>query len=968
MITGQVPQSALNIYDPVIVRVLLLAAVVRCEQTANNGYSRNDQLQYGDILRPPPPPPLPILPVPFHGGSGRHQHNYDFTSPYQVPPPQQPPQNLPSPPISPPSDFKFPAPFYKQYNFNFVPAPQPFSTTPSPTMFQKVSQWLFPSQQTANNMGVNTYNIPVKKECNPCNLAPWIPVIRYDLSSKNQQNIISTYGPPTQTASVSSYNTIQTLPQRFNAQPLDQSQSQILNNNNFHSNYGPPSLKHIDESNSVSSTYGPPSQTYSIPTSQIPQKYTNNINTNPSTNTFGKSYFDVVSINSGPSFQGGYPSSSYGGPTSSYKVPPSIYVTQPTISTNKHNSPSKNSFVVEDLVSTHKPSLELQLPKVDQPTGFRNSYGEPIVNTYALDVPYSVSATAAETSKVKTEVLPNADFLSSQNVSLALANPAPFTLNKGRNIHTLQPIALPNLSVSPLPPIFNARPFRPLPFKYPSNIIQSINLMDHKAKNVNITKSVPIAEFIHSIEYPTTIIQSPIIDLEVTKNINHTKAFRDIQNSFIIDNISDISPQASEDHLSATKSNPDSSFETTGADYGNDLYENAMPSDLKYQYSVPSNHKPPFADLRGVKDEDVDRYRTEANLQHIDSPLLYLKPSAPHKDFKSFVSASVPNNTRVEFEMYDDHPTTLTNLISASPNFLLGNITEPSQKVVNKNEKPENINRSKLVQIIVPYFSGNNEHSIDYYDVNGWSIDTGKGFQARKAQSNLEYNVSKVTTEIYKVSSTEATTTTATDNSNTERMNTDPPFDIIQLQHNIDDWTQQEYSKHNKAQERSRSGENYAKKIPDDYFTTLNPVTTSPTEMEYFDFYDHEGSSSIHYAVTENKTNVLPFVGKGSPFKQPNSIDYSKVNHDSAKNDEIHDDQRLRIYTAASKFRKSTTTPPPWSEIQTSISPLTQEKVYVVTSKPWQETVTSRNGLDSIHDERSAISKNNDDMPFKSPS
>ncbi|XP_072941521.1 uncharacterized protein [Epargyreus clarus] len=985
-----------------ILRILLVAVVSRCKCDSTNGYNHgngNTASQIGDLLKPPPLPQLSSLaPVPFRGG-GRARQNVDVGFQY-LPPPLPP-----APPIASSTDFKFPAPFYKQYNFNFVPPPQPFATTPSPSIFQKVSGWLFPSKEVSYETGLTgTGSIaPIKKDCNPCNLVPWIPVIRYEGGSKNIQHSISpTYGPPSPTAFTSIQNIGQYTPPSLNTNNYDQRQ-QSFSTGVPHEVYGPPKqIKPLSNSfRSLSSTYGPPSPTHVLPILQE----------NSITNTYSLSSnsYDLPSSSYGtPSTPTGHPSSSYSLPgsissipSSTYRPPTSSFVSSPydntpyLLSTTTYSPISPNYYpdvVNKELPSQSdvevleglKPATELELPNVSSPTGFKNSYGDLITNTYALDIPYSVSATAAESNKIKTEVLPyESKKLNTPNISVALANPAPFTLNRGRNIHTLQPVALPNLSVSPLPPIFNARPFRTVSTQYSTNIGNSINFMQQATNNINVAKSVPIVEFIHSIEYPTTVIQSPIIDIGTSKSSNQTKDYRHIQNHFIIDQVKDISSQASEDHISAAKSQQDASFESTGTDFGNDLYEVGLPLGLNPNSQIPSNHKPDFADLRGVKDEDVDKYRTESNLQNIDSPLLYLKPSAPHKNYENFVTLPSPGKDN-EYEIYDDIPSTtsppqqstLTSAWDESKTYF-SDLSPPT-------EEEDEANHAKVIQIIVPYTTGQKD------DIKSWSKDwetPQEDFLARKVQSNTEnYSYSPSTsTEIYNLGiTTEVPPVTISEHNDADRLNDqatpndlydvkEPPFDIIKLQHTIDNWTQQEYSnsKYFRMPQKVRSNEIYAKQIPDDYFTTtMNPVTNYVTGNNNYnyDFYDHEVSSSIQHTVTDNKNGSF-----NKPQKEYNTIERTKSEYNSGKSEIPDEFKTLHIYTAASSFRTSTTTPAPWSEVQTSISPLTKEKVYVVTSKPWHEKPKAPEyDYDTETFESKKTSTDNtasesDGLPFKSP-
>lgn len=982
-----------------ILPVLLFIAATRCKCDSINGYrNTNGASQFGEILKPPPPPPLsPIAPVPFHLGPGRLQRqNADAGYQYQPPPP-------PPPPLPPSADFKFPAPFYKQYNFNFVPPPQPFSTTPSPSLFNKVSSWLFPSQQTGYDLGSNGA-APVKKDCNPCNLVPWIPVIRYNLGA--QKNVLPssnpTYGPPSPTAYPNIHNALD-----FKSQPFQNPQHSLpqLSTGVPHAVYGPPALSQVSTL-IPSSTYRPPISTYGPPISTYgPPSPTHFVSIpSPNSNSLNSPYISSSTSFSAPSSSYGVPSSTYGAPSASIRHPSSTYSissspqgissTSYSISSSSFATPSpsygppstifatatplyepeilNNQLPPQNDVEVFKhPSEELQLPKVTTPTTFKNSYGEPISNSYIADIPYPVSATAAESMKIKTEVLPNSTNLATPNVSLA--NPAPFSLNRGRNIHTLQPVALPNLSVSPLPPIFNARPFRPQP-NFSSLLVKDINSIQTNSNNVKIEQSVPLGDFTHSIDYPASFVQSPLIEVEAPKVYNQTKAYRNIPNAFIVNRIKDISSQASEDHVSATKDLQDSSFESTGADVGNDLYDSVIPLGFK-QTNVPKNHKSQFADLRGVKDEDVDKYRTESNLQTIDSPLLYLKPSAPHKESGNFVLAiSTPTNDH-DYELYDDIPTTPSPHLSTHSSAWDESGNDYSDGSQPPTAAQESVERPKIVQIIVPYTSGRSPGDWDYTQ----EIE----YQARKIPTNTEKTITSTVTESYYNSpstTTEESAEAETDSYESERINTaailndlydvkEPPFDIIKLQHTIDDWTEQEYSEHYKSQQKSRGSEKYAKKIPDEYFTSTMPTNyvTATNDYNYI-IDDHEVSSSIQHSVTDDKNSTY-----SRPLKEYNIIDRPKTRHSSSKNDEEREVQKLHIYTAASTFRSTTTTPAPWGKILTSISPLTKEKVYVVTSKPWREARNITNewyGIEPFESKRTNADNDvtaSDNLPFKSP-
>ncbi|XP_068628216.1 uncharacterized protein [Battus philenor] len=976
--------------------IIIIVTLARCNSEPisrysyinGNGYvNGNSPSQFGDLLKPPPPS-LPIAPVPFYGGKAQRQikdlgYHYQATS------------SPAAPSVPPPSDFKFPAPFYKQYNFNFVPPPQPFTTTPSPTFFQKISGWIFPSQQSAasaHNLNIES----IKKDCNPCNQVPWIPVIKYNLGDKSiRQSHSPTYGPPSPTALAQ--NVAQYRPQPFNIPSHNQKPNHVsFTTPNIHQSVQ-------DQSKFSGSAFGNPSVTYGTPSVRQQISFASQ---NPSSSVYSlpsPSYgFPQLSVQQSTlSLSGHVPPSEVF--SSTYK--PTSYITPvhsleavsqaTTISPVKHHtyfpnlqqnqSPIENDFEILKAIS---PPDNQELPKVSYSTGFKNSYGEDISNSNGLDVSYSFTSMGAESSKIKTRVAPDNILKSFEpNISVALANPAPFTLNKGRNIHTLQPVALPNLSVSPLPPIFNARPFRPIiSTTLPSAILNGLNYLKKSPNSVIVTQSVPITEFVHSIEYPTTIIESPVIDIDATKSSDQNKAYRTIPNSYVIDEARDISPQASEDHISSAKVNNDFSFETTGAEVGNTLFDNNFPTDMRQDSYVPTNHKPEFADLRGIKDVDVDRYRTESNLQSIDSPLLYLKPSAPHKNFENFLHpVSTPLTTSTsqnEYEIYDDVSTTPapTQYTTSSDD----DINTNHRDLLSSQDGRQN--KAKIVQIIVPYITEqgqrNNNKELSPITQTHQHSSTDDDFLGRKVPSFTEAAIQNTVTETSTVPNTtieQSSTVTEYYDSELKNIPTasndfydvkEPPFDIIKLQHTIDDWTEQEYSNHYATPDRTRSNEKYAKQIPDEYFTTVNPNDLQDhTTIDYnYDDYDHEGSSSVQHSITETRNSTFSKL-----TKEYNVIDKTKNKFLSEKGETDSDDvQKLRIYTAASSFRGTTATPAPWGSIQTSISPLTKEKVYVVTSKPWRDKsdTTKETNQESDRLESKKVGDDKiitDDFLFKSP-
>lgn len=181
------------------------------------------------------------------------------------------------------------------------------------------------------------------------------------------------------------------------------------------------------------------------------------------------------------------------------------------------------------------------------------------------------------------------------------------------------------------------------------------------------------------------------------------------------------------------------------------------------------------------------------------------------------------------------------------------------------------------------------------------------------------------------------------------------PFDIIRLQKNIDDWTEQEFSNSILTiQKASTSGKLVpSKNIPSEYLTTQpynknsQAVTTIKPTSEAF--YDHEAAGSntkisraenkdidTNLIITETTTfptttetlTTLP-IETTTPIKTtiPNT-----TNHTSTTEKNIN--EILAALSEKLKFPVATPNPM-WEKLQVSISPLTKEKVYVVTPQPW---------------------------------
>ncbi|KAJ3657776.1 hypothetical protein Zmor_009558 [Zophobas morio] len=123
------------------------------------------------------------------------------------------------------------------------------------------------------------------------------------------------------------------------------------------------------------------------------------------------------------------------------------------------------------------------------------------------------------------------------------------------------------------------------------------------------------------------------------------------------------------------------------------------------------------------------------------------------------------------------------------------------------------------------------------------------------------------------------------------------PFDVISLQNNIDDWTQQSFSKTIRDEKVSTSSKFVpSKKIPDEFFTTQYPESTTGG-------FDHEQAGS------------------------------------SQKETKVDDDIETNLIITT---ESTTTIKPSWDPSKVTVSPLTKERVYIVTPQPLSYRTTPR--------------------------
>ncbi|XP_054269422.1 uncharacterized protein LOC128990834 [Macrosteles quadrilineatus] len=165
--------------------------------------------------------------------------------------------------------------------------------------------------------------------------------------------------------------------------------------------------------------------------------------------------------------------------------------------------------------------------------------------------------------------------------------------------------------------------------------------------------------------------------------------------------------------------------------------------------------------------------------------------------------------------------------------------------------------------------------------------------------------------------------------------------DIARLQKNIDNWTAEGYKQNSPSV-------NFipvtpithifnSKKIPDEYLTSTEPSTSFNTSQEHYETYrhnfdsDHEGAESQKHQVKVHPETHSKDVDQSEDTTETVesllnswSLLDTKMAAPSSTTEEIVT-QESQSTDATSKV---------WEKIQVSISPLTNEKVYVVTPVP----------------------------------
>lgn len=527
----------------------------------------------------------------------------------------------------------------------------------------------------------------------------------------------------------------------------------------------------------------------------------------------------------------------------------------------------------------------------------------------------------------------------------------------------LIPIPIPNLSITPIPPIFASKPFRSAyrfnpnqdsqqgiyTKKFPSSIqdllppqvpTDSYGTSAISNSDIEIIRSVSLGEYTSSIEYPPAIIQSPVIDLtenrQNQKNIYASAAtsqseyitepivVNDEQPIFATDNY----PAASSHNRTADNDDDDDNYEqivhfrtTTVSDF---VLETTTVAAAEDGNTAKESNVQFLASIQTDAQQKQNDRETPKDL--LDTPLYYVKKTsvAPQE----FRLTTLP---KLDYSSWQ--PSTIIGLTSptARPFAISTNHTSPlTSKSLNDRLPPIVIGRPidkkpKQIQIIIPYTTKNQPRpfrKVQNFDPSsGWSYNSND-FHDSQESKVVEATVTTEKPFTVSPSTPQRRTTkylTKIHASNLRELlakegGAKTTVDLSKLQKNIDGWTEQEFSMlPNRASTISLRGQ--PKIIPSDYFTSTVPsvfrrVTTT--------------------MAPDADTTVEPLFSDEPYGKKPGIVS-SVFDNNGLMAQQDAATMRLAKSSRGSVFNSSNLF---WQNLKMAISPITKERVYVVTPQP----------------------------------
>lgn len=830
------------------------------------------------------------------------------------------------------------------------------------SFMSKLASWLFPfggaDNKADDTIAAETnsraqYLPPTqgRAKCNPCNSVPWVP-----MASKQNGNTVLHFKPPTggypsSSSHSSNYNTHSLIPpQSFHREPQAYD--------------GPPPPSNAHEAPPHIS-YGGPSQQYGPPQSSSHETHPDNMYGAPSQQygpppSDGHGDSPLNTYIAPPQQHAPAPSDTYGAPTqntynthqedyrpppppntdqfisASQNSPPKDQVLLPPI---KYNVPFKTEGFNLNKYVTPKPlkyvPVKVQLELGPQPPspGPPIIYGPPVTLSQIKPLNYkpvflefggnTISAPSSngglyhQTASLDNQGAPTQLI---GNLPFYMLPPQPHQPNYYQQLRPVaaslrpagklpnKPIPLTNLSLKPVVPIYNPQNFQHGFKKRPSfdNIPQQISNVDvhpnSNHDNIQIIPSIPVAGYLASIEHPVNVIQSPLVEVTV-KNQEENKGNQDSKGT----SKAPYAATSTEHHISSNVN-----FNENPIVVPDDVHVAETSQNNTYQSFENSNY-----DKRGNDQYlGISNFNAVVNRNNQSSLTNLDKWTAP-----TLSSSMVPP------------PLAPSPWLNSQINYFGSSTTK----------------RPKHIQVIVPYIT--NQKPKPFGGENEFSYTTNQGRKVPSNVATVPYKTlvntftrppshdASVWTKFAGVDSqlSETQTRQPTTISNIRDLlkgETGPkihssdtvPFDVINLQKAIDDWTQQEFSNkvspsngNNKATTSSKLVQ--SKKIPNQFLTTQPYVTNNEenTTVNNLDntSYDHIPSSSntketaIKKEVDDVETNLI-------------TVDTTTLSSQNINE------------TSTTQHSHFTTKHITWDTTQVAVSPVTKEKVYVVTPQPWK--------------------------------
>lgn len=615
------------------------------------------------------------------------------------------------------------------------------------------------------------------------------------------------------------------------------------------------------------------------------------------------------------------------------------------------------------------------------------------------------------------------------------------------------PIPIPNLSPSPIPPLFDAKPFRDDHRNQNTGFIQLVPLepVAQLSNNVNVQvkpdASLPRFEAINEGPAIEIINSNLVAEFSLPPETVHsdytTKASKANGLKFNLDlgNNLDINPssnavfggdrlETATDTISAGSEHGylhnvqqpidtsitnfnDSDDDTIDVDESNRFVPlfNTYDQDLGEASTTEGNYvvkfEPSLQTAADLADKALKKNKSEAlkknrptPLELLDSPALHAKPlkstpftEAPPPAFKPLedftktlatlwtspppFSSSTDATPTPTYEVpqtttqatvantLPPAPTTTLSFLSKISGGEFSGITPPRAPTPSKPSP--STKKPKQIQIVIPYTTfhkpspfkvQDQQELITYRPIRGHYVThPTKGTEIKNLKEEENFNghgyhndqeypdhaqeskivESKISTEAPKTTKyfTKILANNIRDLLKKERTPKPQRIDLIRLQKNIDGWTEQSYS--GKASTISLTG--HTKAIPKSFFTsTIKPTTftkvstTTLSPKTTFDPELMEETKRQYDNILYKKDDESLYVKRHDRFLDRdnelvllnNNLTYSSAH------------EGVKVFAP-----KTTLTPKElWKRLHITISPLTNEKIYVVTPQPSQDVLT----------------------------